>query len=128
MAGAGDVKPDITKHQSGASQPDEDAKRSYESLNIRVRNADGAIVQFKCKPTTAFEKLMKAYCGKLGMSSKAIRFIFDGHRLDPGDTPAKYEMEDMDIVRCSSYFAGVHNSDSEGRSVACASCSASPFR
>lgn len=109
MAGDGDVKPDISKLESGAAQADDnapDVKPSQQSINIRVRDADKLIVQFKCKPTTPFEKLMKAYCSKQGQAVSAVKFLFDGGRVLPTDTPASLEMEDMDMVRCPVRVSG----------------------
>ncbi|TPX77305.1 hypothetical protein CcCBS67573_g01422 [Chytriomyces confervae] len=42
---------------------------------------------FKIKRSTQLSKLMEAYSNKTGVDSKSIRFLLDGVRLNPTDTP-----------------------------------------
>ncbi|MFI5761861.1 ubiquitin-like protein [Streptomyces sp. NPDC051563] len=64
---------------------------------IGVRAADGSEVTFRIRPTTQVQRVMSAYCLKIGQPTDAIRFLYDGDRikgeqsaeelgLAPGDT------------------------------------------
>lgn len=57
-----------------------------EMLNIRVINQEGNEIHFKIRPTTQFKKLFNAYCDRMAVSSDAIRFLFNGQRIQPDDT------------------------------------------
>ncbi len=39
------------------------------------------------KKTTHFRKLMEAYCARVGAQTAHVRFLFDGNRISPDDTP-----------------------------------------
>eukprot|EP00382_Lankesteria_abbotti_P004415 CAMPEP_0113849584 /NCGR_PEP_ID=MMETSP0372-20130328/3240_1 /TAXON_ID=340204 /ORGANISM="Lankesteria abbotti" /LENGTH=102 /DNA_ID=CAMNT_0000819447 /DNA_START=90 /DNA_END=398 /DNA_ORIENTATION=+ /assembly_acc=CAM_ASM_000359 len=67
-------------------------------LQLRVRSADGAEVYFKIKKKTKLEKLMAAYCSRLGQSQDAVRFLFDGERVKGEHTPDELGIEDGDII------------------------------
>ncbi|GAB5355492.1 hypothetical protein AAMO2058_000210200 [Amorphochlora amoebiformis] len=69
-----------------------------EHLNLKVKSQDGNEVFFKVKKTTSFKRLMEAYCQKVGASSDAVRFLFDGDRISPEKTPADLGMEDEDEI------------------------------
>ncbi|KAK8147776.1 hypothetical protein G3M48_001046 [Beauveria asiatica] len=57
-----------------------------EHLNIKVTDNHNEIF-FKIKRTTKLEKLMTAFCDRQGKSMTAVRFLFDGTRVQPTDTP-----------------------------------------
>ncbi len=42
---------------------------------------DGTEVFFKIKKQTPLQKLMDAFCAKNGIQSHAVRFLFDGQRI-----------------------------------------------
>jgi hypothetical protein len=44
-------------------------------------------VYFKIKHSTPLKKLMEAYCEKQGKQLNSVRFLFDGNRVQPTDTP-----------------------------------------
>ena len=52
----------------------------------------------RCKKTTPLQKLMNAYCQRQGVNLNAVRFIFDGSRLNSSQTPEDLEMEDGDVI------------------------------
>lgn len=56
-------------------------KGGDEQINVRVVNQEGAEVFFKIKRTTALKRLMEAYCSRQGLSTTAVRFLYDGERL-----------------------------------------------
>ena len=47
---------------------------------------------------TKFGKIFKAYAKKKGIQENALRFLFDGNRIDKAETPKMLEMEDGDQV------------------------------
>jgi len=69
-----------------------------EHLNLKVKAQDGNEVYFKVKKTTQFSKVMSAYCKKVGADLESVRFLFDGQRLRPDQTPADLNMEDEDEI------------------------------
>mmetsp|Transcript_1100 Transcript_1100/g.1531 ORF Transcript_1100/g.1531 Transcript_1100/m.1531 type:complete len:93 (-) Transcript_1100:208-486(-) len=76
-----------------------DAKpENPEHLNLKVKSQDGNEVFFKVKKTTTFKRVMEAYCGKVGADMGAVRFLFDGNRISPEQTPADLGMEDEDEI------------------------------
>ncbi len=52
-------------------------------------DADGNEVYFKARVTTQFSKVMSAYCKKVGADLESVRFLFDGTKLLPEQTPAE---------------------------------------
>jgi len=67
-------------------------------LNLKVKSQDGNEVYFKVKRTTQFSKVMSAYCKKVGAEQDSVRFLFDGTRIRPDQTPGDLEMEDEDEI------------------------------
>jgi len=68
------------------------------TIQLRVVNQDGNEVVFKIKKQTALRKLIEAYCSRQGLDMNAIRFLYDGNRIQPDQTPKELEMEDNDII------------------------------
>ena len=54
---------------------------------VKVKSQDGNEVYFKVKHTTPFLKIMTAYCKKVGVEADTVRFLFDGTRIRPDQTP-----------------------------------------
>lgn len=94
------MKPNVNSAPGGDDKaaPGPDVKPSGEAINLKVRDADGGTVQFKCKGTTPLEKLMKAFCSKQGLQFGTVKFLFDGNRIQPTQTPADLDMEDLDVI------------------------------
>lgn len=67
-------------------------------INLKVKSQDGNEVYFKVKQTTKLSKLMNAYCNRVGKELSAVRFLFDGERLQPDATPEQLDMEDEDEI------------------------------
>ena len=92
-----DLNPPAAGESNGNANGDE-SKPSGEHLSLKVKSQDGNEVYFKVKKTTAFAKVMNAYCKKVGADMESVRFLFDGQRLRPEQTPADLEMEDEDEI------------------------------
>ena len=58
-------------------------KRDYLIMKLK----DGNEVYFKIRKNTPMKKLMAAYCGRQSVSEDAIRFLVNGQRILPDQTP-----------------------------------------
>lgn len=77
----------------------QDVKKATESdgsnpLTIRVIN-NGHELFFKVKPTTQFQKIFDAYQQRTGTTA---RYLYNGVRVGPQDTPKELDMEDGDVI------------------------------
>jgi hypothetical protein len=63
-----------------------EAPANAEHLNIKVSDNNNEVF-FKIKRTTKLEKLMTAFCERQGKSITSCRFLFEGTRVQPTDTP-----------------------------------------
>lgn len=70
---------------------------SSEHLNIKVTDADNEIF-FKIRKETPLRKLMDAFCNRQGTSMNSVRFVYEGERVQPNNTPEELEMEDGDTI------------------------------
>lgn len=57
-----------------------------EHLNIKVTDNNNEVF-FKIKRATPLKKLMDAFCDRQGKQMSTVRFLFDGTRVRPEDTP-----------------------------------------
>ncbi|KAK3192767.1 SUMO protein smt3 [Lecanicillium sp. MT-2017a] len=73
------------------------APANLEHLNIKVTDNNNEVF-FKIKRTTKLDKLMTAFCERQGKSMSSVRFLFDGSRVQPTDTPDALEMADGDTL------------------------------
>jgi len=70
---------------------------NQEHLNIKVTDSNNEVF-FKIKKTTQLQKLMSAFCERQGKNIASCRFLFDGQRVTPTDTPDTLEMMDGDTL------------------------------
>jgi len=84
--------------EANQSPTDEKKGDNPEHINIKVVSDDNSEVFFKIKRTTPFRKLMDAYCQRQGKSLTTVRFLYDGERISPDQTPEQLEMEDEDTI------------------------------
>ena len=64
----------------------EKAVAPVEHLNIKVTDNNNEVF-FKIKRSTPLKKLMDAFCDRQGKQPSTVRFLFDGTRVRPDDTP-----------------------------------------
>ncbi|EPX70496.1 SUMO protein [Schizosaccharomyces octosporus yFS286] len=83
---------------TGGEPSQQDVKPSTEHINLKVVGQDNNEVFFKIKKTTEFSKLMKIYCARQGKTMNSLRFLVDGERIRPDQTPAELDMEDGDQI------------------------------
>ena len=55
-------------------------------------------VQLKVLRTTSFQKIFATFAEIVGVSLTSLRFIYDGVRILPSDTPKMVEAEDKDQI------------------------------
>lgn len=68
----------------GISKPENPPESEH--LNIKVTDNNNEVF-FKIKRTTALKKLMDAFCDRQGKQPSSVRFLFDGARVNPTDSP-----------------------------------------
>jgi small ubiquitin-related modifier len=69
----------MSAEQEGGAAPSE-------HLNIKVTDNNNEVF-FKIKRSTQLKKLMDAFCDRQGKQMSTVRFLFDGTRVRPEDTP-----------------------------------------
>ncbi|KAH7359096.1 ubiquitin-related domain-containing protein [Plectosphaerella cucumerina] len=87
------------------AQPNEAA--NAEHLNIKVTDNNNEVF-FKIKRSTKLEKLMNAFCDRQGKAPATVRFVFEGQRVQPTDTPDALEMADGDTLEVYQEQVGGH--------------------
>lgn len=99
---------DAEKKKDDAAAPvaKSEEKKDTDHINLKVVGQDGAEVFFKIKKHTSLKRLIDAYCQRQGVSSTAIRFLFDGRRIQPDQTPKDLGMEDGDIIDAMLFQTG----------------------
>ena len=88
------------EENGGGSPPvanKDEGPQQTEHLNIKVTDNNNEVF-FKIKRTTQLKKLMDAFCERQGKNASSVRFLFDGSRVQPTDSP--------DTVRFPSYLRG----------------------
>ena len=117
----GDRKEDGGAGGGGEAKP---SGGGGEHLSLKVKSQDGNEVFFKVKKTTTFSKVMHAYCKKVGTDIESVRFLFDGTRLRPEQTPADLDMEDEDEIDAMVQQTGGAGPQREERDTAAAAAAA----
>ena len=46
------------------------------------------------------DKVFKAYAQRKGVQQSSLRFLLDGERINPQDTPESLDLEDQDQIDC----------------------------
>lgn len=72
------------EYENGSPRQDQPAPTEH--LNIKVTDNNNEIF-FKIKRSTKLEKLMNAFCERQGKAPSSVRFLFEGSRVQPSDTP-----------------------------------------
>ena len=72
--------------ENGNNSGADAAAPAVEHLNIKVTDNNNEVF-FKIKRSTKLEKLMTAFCERQGKTLASVRFLFEGQRVQPTDTP-----------------------------------------
>jgi hypothetical protein len=75
-----------------------------EHLNIKVTDNNNEVF-FKIKRSTQLKKLMDAFCDRQGKQMSTVRFLFDGQRVRPDDTPDGVSLFPADSSSCYALWA-----------------------
>ena len=69
-------------------------------IDLKMVTQDGNEYYFKCRRTMKMRKLMQAFCNRMGAPEMlgALRFLFDGNRLNETWTSLDLEMENGDVI------------------------------
>eukprot|EP00947_MAST-08B_sp_MAST-8B-sp1_P001632 g1632.t1 len=68
------------------------------TITIRVKASTGEETFFKVKKTTKMSKIFGAYANRQGVQLNSLKFMLDGERVNPEDTPKTLELEDQDQI------------------------------
>ncbi|KAJ4394297.1 SUMO protein smt3 [Gnomoniopsis smithogilvyi] len=85
--------------------PDEEGHATGTNGDVTDNNNE---VFFKIKRSTKLEKLMNAFCERQGKTLQSVRFLFEGQRVQPTDTPDTLEMQDGDTLEVHQEQVGGH--------------------
>ncbi|CAI4217685.1 unnamed protein product [Parascedosporium putredinis] len=85
----------MSEHENNGNPAE--APSVSEHLNIKVTDNNNEVF-FKIKRSTKLEKLMSAFCDRQGKNMASVRFLFEGQRVQPTDTPDTLEMQDGDTL------------------------------
>jgi len=55
---------------------------------------------FKIKKSTRMQKVFETYAQRKGVQSSSLRFLLDGDRIAPEQTPKMLELDDEDQIDC----------------------------
>ncbi|KAL1188405.1 putative small ubiquitin-related modifier 7 [Cardamine amara subsp. amara] len=67
-------------------------------ITIKLKSQDDISVYFRIKKDVELHKVMQAYSDKVGQEMSTFRFLFDGVRIKPNQTPNELELEDGDEI------------------------------
>lgn len=81
--------------------------KSETHINLKVSDGSSEIF-FKIKRTTPLRRLMEAFAKRQGKEMDSLRFLYDGVRLQPDQTPDDLDMEDNDIIEAHREQIGGH--------------------
>lgn len=72
----------------------------YITICIPLYQQNGEETFFKIKKSTKMQKVFETYASRKGLDPRTIRFMVDGDRIQPHETPKMLEMEDQDQIDC----------------------------
>lgn len=82
---------------SDNEQPKEEKPDSGTHINLKVSDGSAEIF-FKIKRSTPMKRLMEAFCKRQGKDLSSLRFLIDGTRVSPDNTPDDLDLEDGDTI------------------------------
>ncbi|MES1922819.1 SUMO protein smt3 [Bonamia ostreae] len=88
-------KTETTATETGEQKEE---KKSTEHINIKVRSQDNNEVFFKVRKSTPMNKVMEAYCSRVGKPVGSVRFLFEGERLMKNSNAEKIGLEEGDTI------------------------------
>jgi small ubiquitin-related modifier len=89
---------DVLLEQVGGSEGTTTEVKSEGTITLRVKDQSGDEMLFKVKKTTEMSKVFDAYANRLGVTALQLKFMVDGSRINPTDTPKMLELEENDQI------------------------------
>lgn len=71
-------------------------------INLIVKSQQVADIHVKLKKNATFKQLFNTYCQRNNLDHLDVRFLYDGRRIRPENTPLSLDMEEGDIVEVFS--------------------------
>jgi len=75
-----------------------DTSRPSSKLKLRFQEQNGQEVFIVVSSQMPFSKIFKGYTTKRNIDARSVRFLFDGNRINDGDTPKSLMMENEDSI------------------------------
>lgn len=69
-------------------------------IQINVRDQTGEEVHFRMKMSTRMEKVFSTYAKRKSVHISALRFLIDGERISPMQSPLDLDLKDGDQIDC----------------------------
>lgn len=69
-----------------------------QNILLKVVDQDSNEVYFKMKKRTPLRKMMDSYCKTKAISQSSVRFVYDGKRVQPDQSPEDLGMQDDDVI------------------------------
>ncbi|KAI6879179.1 hypothetical protein KC318_g18158 [Hortaea werneckii] len=88
--------------------PQQPATPAQDQLTLKFRDMNGFSIDFKLKPITKLGKAMTAFSARLQKDTKELRFLSEGRRVLPDQTPSDLELEDGDEIDVHMEQIGGH--------------------
>ena len=76
-----------------------------ETLTVNVK-LNATETKFKVKLTTTMNKIFRAFAKQHKLDVGSLKFIFDGERVMPEDTPKSLELEEGGQIDCFMQHEG----------------------
>ena len=105
---------DEAKNAGGGEAAAGGAAEGNEPITIRVKDQTGEETMFKIKKSTKMSKVFGAYASRKGVEPASLRFLLDGERIGPDETPKMLELEDEDQIDCVLAQVGGASDDEDG--------------
>ncbi|KAG7194730.1 SUMO protein smt3 [Scheffersomyces spartinae] len=86
----------MSEYEQQGETPKEQ-KETQAHINLKVSDGSAEIF-FKIKRATPMKKLMEAFCKRQGKPMDTLRFLVDGTRISPENTPDDLQLEDGDVI------------------------------
>ncbi|KAI7653999.1 hypothetical protein KC319_g10373 [Hortaea werneckii] len=94
------TEPPPAQQPATPAQPDQ--------LTLKFRDMNDYSIDFKLKPSTKLVKAMNAFSARLQKDTKELRFLSEGRRVLPDQTPSDLDLEDGDEIDVHMEQIGGH--------------------
>lgn len=96
----------VTQDTEAKEEEEEEEKHRRRHVTIRVQKEHANDIVMKIKRDVRLGRMMLVYCDHLRLEAAALRFSFEGRRVQEWDTPEGIGLEDGDIIDVWSDMSG----------------------